>query len=120
MTERRRDPGGVVSAEKCCLGPNLLRALKRLERLNSRDPAWRTRLPPRERVMLSEARALCEELERDMRFAAPGRDEALRGIKAWLLAPNTAIYEALMRRERVPLSVLDQDAVARFGLRRSR
>jgi hypothetical protein len=42
---------------------------------------------------------------------------ARRGVRAWLLAPNIAVYEALMRGESVPLAQLNPDAVRRYGLR---
>lgn len=44
--------------------------------------------------------------------------EARRGLRAMALAPTLELYHALMRGEHVPLDLLDQDAVKRYGLRR--
>lgn len=81
----------------------------------ARGPIRRT--PPLENA------ALCIELEQE-RLAAlrdymtgPDAELARRGIRAWLLAPDIPMYEALMRGESVPLAKLNADAVRRYGLR---
>jgi hypothetical protein len=42
---------------------------------------------------------------------------ARRGIKAWLLAPDIATYEALMDGQTVPRAKLNGHALRRYGLR---
>jgi hypothetical protein len=42
---------------------------------------------------------------------------ARRGIKAWLLAPNIATYEALMDGQTVPESKLNAKVARRYGRR---
>lgn len=68
-----------------------------------------------------QARTLTvDELVDLLERTRPNDDEALarRGIRAWLLAPDIATYEALMRGEHVPLALLNPEAVRRYGLRR--
>ena len=57
-------------------------------------------------------------LEREER--AQRREEEYRfGFKCMMLAPTLDIYHALLRGENVPLDRLNQEAVARYGLRRA-
>jgi hypothetical protein len=42
---------------------------------------------------------------------------ARRGIKAWLVAPDIATYEALMDGQTVPRTKLNGHALRRYGLR---
>ena len=44
--------------------------------------------------------------------------EARAGLKAMALAPTLEIYHALLRGEDVPVELLNQDALVRYGLRR--
>lgn len=43
--------------------------------------------------------------------------EARRGLRAIALAPTLAICQALLRGEKVPVELLRQDAVRRYGLK---
>lgn len=47
----------------------------------------------------------------------PEAREAKRIEKAWCLAPSPEIKDALLRGERVPVELLDQVWVRRYGLR---
>jgi hypothetical protein len=44
--------------------------------------------------------------------------EIRRGLRALALAPTFEICQALLRGEKVPIELLDQDAVRRYGLKR--
>ena len=46
--------------------------------------------------------------------------EARRGLKCLALAPSLDLYRQLMAGEIVHVSLLNQDAVRKFGLRRGR
>jgi hypothetical protein len=45
-------------------------------------------------------------------------EEYVFGFKAMMLAPTIEVYHALLRGEDVPLHMLNQEAVSRYGLRR--
>jgi hypothetical protein len=45
-------------------------------------------------------------------------EEYVVGFRAMMLAPTIELYHALLRGEDVPLHMLNQEAVARYGLRR--
>jgi hypothetical protein len=47
----------------------------------------------------------------------PSAQECERGLKALMLAPTPAIYEALLAGERVPIGRLNPEWVRRYGLR---
>jgi hypothetical protein len=56
-------------------------------------------------------------LDVDWQFADQLDAEA--GLRAMALAPTIPVYTALMRGEQVPIEALDQEAVKRYGLRRT-
>lgn len=59
------------------------------------------------------------ETERAIReLGIERRRETNRIYRAIMLSPTIEICEALLRREKVPIDVLDQEWVKRFGLRR--
>ncbi len=63
------------------------------------------------------ARLIEEGLERKRRREYA---EYQRGFKTMMLAPTIELYHALLRGEDVPLGLLNQSAVTRYGLRRLR
>ena len=48
----------------------------------------------------------------------PPDDVSERALRAFCLAPTLEIYRALLAGGRVPIELLDQEALSRYGLRR--
>ncbi len=67
----------------------------------------------REAVLLDYLRLRARRVEN--RTAAESL--ARLGVKCWILAPNIAVYVALMDGQKVPLRKLNPDAVRRYGLK---